>query len=376
MIKLLFSLSVLCVAATTGQRIMTIQLDGIQYYISRMNPYSPELNYYLAYQYCRSLGLQLASFDSKEKYNSMVEYLTNAKFNNFDFWTSGNRLGTGMFLWMSTGLPFNATFDYFDHESNGVDPVDHNGNTAPQRTARDDTRRPLDKNCVLLKAPKLKWEADDCLQVKDFICEQTRCYYYNYGSIPVSSSQGRKISASVEVTSTTTQSPLSYKDTTALYVSLMGATRSPTSSEEEEVEDEHSEEHSVDETTTEVAEEEEVHGEEEEHHTTSEDSSHTESSESTVDERVSHEDEEVPVEQRLRELTDDLGRLQQINSDDETRQSFLSLSDLIKNLRHEDDKPLQIDSSYSRSKVLGEKPDIVYHPRNTGDVANRSLFKK
>jgi hypothetical protein len=26
---------------------MTIQLDGIQYYISRMNPYSPELNYYL-----------------------------------------------------------------------------------------------------------------------------------------------------------------------------------------------------------------------------------------------------------------------------------------------------------------------------------------
>jgi hypothetical protein len=128
----------------TGQRIMTIQLDGIQYYISRMNPYSPELNYYLAYQYCRSLGLQLASFDSKEKYTSMVEYLTNAKFNNYDFWTSGNRLGTGMFLWMSTGLPFNATFDYFVHdpETNGVlEPVDHNGNTAPQRTARDNAQK-------------------------------------------------------------------------------------------------------------------------------------------------------------------------------------------------------------------------------------------
>ena len=187
----------------------------------------------------------------------------------------------------------------------------------------------------------------------------------------------RKISVP-EVTSTTTQSPMSYKDTTALYVSLMGSTRAPPASSEEEVEEveeEHSDEHSNEETTTEVAEEEH-HQEEEEHHTTSDDNSHTESAETMLDERVSHEEEEVPVEQRLRELTDDLGRLQQINADDETRQSFLSLSDLIKNLRHDDDKPLQIDSSYSRSKVLGEKPDIVYHPRNTGDVANRSLFKK
>lgn len=36
-----------------GQRITTIQLDGVQYFVSRMNPYSPELNYFLAYQYCR-----------------------------------------------------------------------------------------------------------------------------------------------------------------------------------------------------------------------------------------------------------------------------------------------------------------------------------
>jgi hypothetical protein len=122
-----------------GQRITTIQLDGIQYYISRMNPYSPELNYYLAYQYCRSLGLQLASFDTKEKFESMSKYLTNAKYSNYDFWTSGNRLGTGMFLWMSTGLPFNSTFHFFENEndSNGIE--DHNGNTSPQRTARDNT---------------------------------------------------------------------------------------------------------------------------------------------------------------------------------------------------------------------------------------------
>ena len=48
----------------------------------------------------------------------------------------------------------------------------------------------LEKGCVVLKAPNLMWAPEDCLAVKDFICEQTRCYYYNYGSIPVSSAQG------------------------------------------------------------------------------------------------------------------------------------------------------------------------------------------
>lgn len=62
----------------TGQRITTIQLDSVQYFVSRMNPYSPELNYFLAYQYCRSLGLQLASFETKEKAESMTQYLSNA----------------------------------------------------------------------------------------------------------------------------------------------------------------------------------------------------------------------------------------------------------------------------------------------------------
>lgn len=63
---------------SAGQRITTIQLDGTQYFISRMNPYSPELNYFLAYQYCRSIGLQLASFETKEKADAMMQYLTNA----------------------------------------------------------------------------------------------------------------------------------------------------------------------------------------------------------------------------------------------------------------------------------------------------------
>ena len=164
----------------------------------------------------------------------------------------------------------------------------------------------------------------------------------------------------------------------------MGSTKSPLATSEEEEVDE--EQHS-DETTTEN--EEEIHhdeetqdgGEEEEHITaTSSEDAHTEAS----DEGGHHdggEEEEVPVEQRLRQLTDDLGRLDSKlgnSNDDENRQSFLSLSDLIKTLRPNDDKPLQIDSSYSRSQVLGEKPDIIYHPRNaaTGDIANRSLFKK
>lgn len=195
-------------------------------------------------------------------------------------------------------------------------------------------------------------------------------------------------SSSSSFLTTTTAAPLpSYKETTALYVSLMGSATSEPHSEEQidddhhhvEDSDEHTEHDEASTTATHDGGEEDVHEEEEEHQTVSAEETHvqTESAESILDVRHSGsvEEEDIPVEQRLRELTDDLGRLQQLNSDDENRQSFLSLSDLIKNLRHEDEKPLQIDSSYARSKVLGEKPDIVYHPRNTGDVANRSLKK-
>lgn len=119
-----------------GQRITTIQLDGIQYFVSRMNPYSPELNYFLAYQYCRSLGLQLASFETKEKADTMTQYLKNAGYTKYDFWTSGNKLGTDMFLWMSTGLPFNVTFDYMLKRP-GNRPADVPPGTEPQRVARE-----------------------------------------------------------------------------------------------------------------------------------------------------------------------------------------------------------------------------------------------
>jgi hypothetical protein len=145
----------------------------------------------------------------------------------------------------------------------------------------------------------------------------------------------------------------------------MGSTKAP------QVQDDEEAEHS-DETTTEASNEEKDY--EEEHTASSEDlDGHTEHTQ--FDESVG-EEEDIPVEQKLRQLTDTIQNLDKISSnDDETRQSFLSLSDLIKTLRPDEQKPLQIDSSYSRSQVLGEKPDVVYHPRNTGDVANRSLFK-
>lgn len=44
--------------------------------------------------------------------------------------------------------------------------------------------------CIALKANTMDWDTEDCTKMKDFICEQTRCYFYNYGSIPVSPSQG------------------------------------------------------------------------------------------------------------------------------------------------------------------------------------------
>ncbi|XP_014280165.1 uncharacterized protein [Halyomorpha halys] len=183
---LLFSVvALLAVSAASGQRITTIQLDGVQYFISRMNPYSPELNYFLAYQYCRSIGLQLASFETKEKSDSIMQYLRNAGYNKYDFWTAGNRLGTDMLIWMSTGLPFNATFDYMRKAPGDDMPVARQLGAVEQRKDSGAAN-----GCVALRAPDLIWDTDDCTNIKDFICEQTRCYYYNYGSIPVSSAQG------------------------------------------------------------------------------------------------------------------------------------------------------------------------------------------
>lgn len=171
---------------------------------------------------------------------------------------------------------------------------------------------------------------------------------------------------------TTTEAPMTLKESTALYVSLMGSTRKPPTSDEH-VDDEA--EHSDDTTTEAVHENEESEEEQNAHTASSSDELEGHTEHGLFDEHID-EEEDIPVEQKLRQLTDTIQNLEKISSnDDETRQSFLSLSDLIKTLRPDEQKPLQIDSAYSRSQVLGEKPDVVYHPRNTGDVSNRSLFK-
>ncbi|XP_061507655.1 myotubularin-related protein DDB_G0290005 isoform X1 [Anopheles gambiae] len=433
---------VFVLAYAGGQRITTIQLDGVQYFISRMNPYSPELNYFLAYQYCRSLGLQLASFETKEKVESMTEYLQNAGYGKYNFWTSGNRLGTGMFLWMSTGLPFNATFDYFEKspETVGMDPLDHNSNTSPQRTARDSSSG-LQKGCVHLKAPSLRWAPEDCSAVKDFICEQTRCYYYNYGSIPVSSAQGRPIQTSTSTslyttlaattttttTSTTTEPPttpaearqfstistvmpaqLTAEHTSPLAALLNGdildqdrTSARPAMQQQQhdnDAEEEHDEElehdqeddeqhHELEEEDDEVnvvgrssssanavaAEEDEVEQEEEEHEHEDEHEQDESDDEDEQAAELHHQQalaagqdavgsvlpEDIPVEQKLKQITKEIEQLSGGTGDRElrldSRQSFLSLSDLIKNIRPAEKVVPQIDSSYANTmRVLGE----------------------
>ncbi|XP_054277371.1 uncharacterized protein LOC128996235 [Macrosteles quadrilineatus] len=203
-----FALGVLAtalLAATVyGQRITTIQLDGTQYFISRMNPYSPELNYFLAYQYCRSIGLQLASFETKEKADAIMQYLINAGYNKYDFWTSGNRLGTDMMIWMSTGLPFNATFDYMRHSEDDEYEVPMARQLSAVEPRKDND---TSDGCVLLRSPDMYWDKDDCTKIRDFICEQTRCYYYNYGSIPVSPAQGNRIKVTSPAAVSSTPSP-------------------------------------------------------------------------------------------------------------------------------------------------------------------------
>ncbi|XP_055543842.1 uncharacterized protein LOC129729349 isoform X2 [Wyeomyia smithii] len=385
--SIIFCVSFL-LACVAGQRITTIQLDGVQYFVSRMNPYSPELNYFLAYQYCRSLGLQLASFETKEKVESMTQYLANAGYSKYNFWTSGNRLGTSMFLWMSTGLPFNATFDYFesttmDASAAGLDPLDHNSNTSPQRTARDSSG--LERACVHLKAPSLRWEPEDCLAVKDFICEQTRCYYYNYGSIPVSSAQGRPIitsstastgvfhsasTARVQTTpipviqSSTTAASLPVEQTSPLAALLSGIALGTDSESEGSLESRSDEEAILDEEEEHDDEEHDLEEEDDFEGRSQQDESDSAGVEDQHHQQEQHQSEEqttgqhdIPVEQKLKQITREIEEMSHASDRDvdNGRQSFLSLSDLIKNIRPAEKVIPQIDSSYSNTMhVLGE----------------------
>lgn len=125
----------------------------------------------------------------------------------------------------------------------------------------------------------------------------------------------------------------------------------------------HHEQHDSEETTTEPVHDYDERSDEDHTH-----GGHDDELEDNVENNA--EEEEIPVEQKLRKLTDHISHLDTISSgsnDNENRQSFLSLTDLIKTLRPDDSHkpPVQTDSSYSRSQALGEMPDIVFHPRKT-----------
>ena len=62
-------------------------------------PYGPTTTYYFS--------SSDASRHNSDKWVSCVQ-----GYNGHDYWTSGNRLGTDMLIWMSSGVTFNATFDY------------------------------------------------------------------------------------------------------------------------------------------------------------------------------------------------------------------------------------------------------------------------
>ena len=75
--------------------------------------------------------------------------------------------------------------------------------------------------------------------------------------------------------------------------------------------------------------------------------------------RLHFSSEDIPVEQKLKQITKEIEQLSGGAGDRElrldSRQSFLSLSDLIKNIRPAEKVVPQIDSSYANTmRVLGE----------------------
>lgn len=132
---------------------------------------------------------------------------------------------------------------------------------------------------------------------------------------------------------------------------------------------------------------------EDEHHTNTinDEDFHTESAypdEELHMEEVRHSigEEDIPVEQKLRQITEEIEKYSNSDKVDEnnSRQSFFSLSDLIKTLRPNDKKVApQIDSDYSNTmRVLGEpkvenvNSEAVVFETSPVHQQNRALFKK
>ncbi|XP_076065579.1 uncharacterized protein LOC143039427 [Oratosquilla oratoria] len=155
---LLLLVTAAAVATVKGQRIQTVEIDQNRYFISNASPYAPTLNWFLAYEYCRNIGMELVSFGQKKEMDSLNDYLRQTGYQTIDYWTSGNQLGSAMWIWMSTGQPFNTTFNAW---SDGLTPLVKS-----------------DKSCMTINQGL--WSANNCMDNKAFMCEQTRCFYYNY----------------------------------------------------------------------------------------------------------------------------------------------------------------------------------------------------
>lgn len=100
----------------------------------------------------------------------------------------------------------------------------------------------------------------------------------------------------------------------------------------------------------------------------------------TEDNQHDEEDnEEVAVEDKIRELTDEAAFQNNERSDSsDDPQSFLTLSDLIKTLQPAIKNAPQIDSSYSHTmRVLGEQSSVLTNDndKTVASQTNRALFK-
>ncbi|XP_063585566.1 uncharacterized protein LOC134762980 isoform X1 [Penaeus indicus] len=167
--------SLLLLSLVRGQRIQTVELADSRYFISNASPYSPSLNWFLAYEYCHTIGMELLSFQGIEETEVINSYLSDNGYSNSEYWTSGNQLGSEMWIWMSTGQPFNNTFNFW---AAGGPPL-----TKSQQSC--------------MSHQKGTWSPQNCMDPKHFICEQTRCFYYNYVTTNRRSSQGNSTTAGI-----------------------------------------------------------------------------------------------------------------------------------------------------------------------------------
>ncbi|XP_045133538.1 uncharacterized protein LOC123517493 isoform X2 [Portunus trituberculatus] len=156
------------VSLSAGQRsVETVDLAGSRYFISQTSPYVPSLNWFLAYQYCRTIGMELLSIGTAEEAELINSYLAANRLSDRDYWTSGNQLGSHLWMWMATGQRFNTTFNFWVHDESFT-----------KSTA------------ACMSVNNGAWVPEDCMQEKFFICELTRCFFVNFVSANRGSSQG------------------------------------------------------------------------------------------------------------------------------------------------------------------------------------------